>query len=181
MALNWVMFDSIRNPVPLQDESTITTLDAECTLIIPDTTGNSGGASHSKIKESGKMYLTSKRLVFASQSTSSKAKASFESLSIPLDSILSSNFEQPFFGANYLVLGVKPSPGGGLANGTTLEIRSLNSGLFAFVSLLEKTREKAIYMRRHSVDDEENLPAYSSSGTAGGSSQYEDMPPGYDA
>ncbi|KAI5987776.1 hypothetical protein EDC04DRAFT_2821541 [Pisolithus marmoratus] len=184
MAVNWVMLDAIRNPVPIQDERTITTVDAECTLVIPDAPPStssvpSGASGQSKMKENGRIHLTDKRLVFASQSRGD-AKPSFESLTIPLESILSSKFEQPFFGSNYLVLGIKPSVGGGLTHGTMLEIRSLNTGLFAFVSILEKTRERAIYMKRRSLDDEENLPAYSS-GTAGSSSHYDDTPPGYES
>ena len=33
-------------------------------------------------------------------------------------------------------------------------------GLFEFVSSLEKTRERAIYMRRQSCDEEEGLREY---------------------
>ncbi|KIO12533.1 hypothetical protein M404DRAFT_124458 [Pisolithus tinctorius Marx 270] len=185
MALNWVMLDTIRNPVPIQGETFITAVDVECTLLIPDgappstSSASRAAGDHPKMKESGKMHLTDKRLIFTSHSGGS-AKLSFESLTIPLESILSSKFEQPFFGSNYLVLGIRPSVGGGLTHGTMLEIRSLNTGLFAFVSILEKTREKAIYMKRRSLDDEENLPAYSSS-TAAGSSHYDDLPPGYDS
>ncbi|KAI6034510.1 hypothetical protein BKA83DRAFT_4191016 [Pisolithus microcarpus] len=183
MALNWVMLDAIRNPVPIQDETTITTVDVECTLIVPNapsaSSPTSGASGHSKMKESGTIHLTDKRLIFTSRSSGS-AKLSFESLTIPLESILSSKFEQPFFGSNYLVLGIRPSVGGGLTPGTLLEIRSVNTGLFSFVGILEKTRERAIYMKRRSLDDEENLPAYSSS-TAGGSSHHDDMPPGYDS
>lgn len=78
-------------------------------------------------------------------------------MTVPLPSILSSKFEQPVFGANYLVIGVKPTPEGGLADGTTLEIRIVDTGMFRFVSILEKTREKAIFMKRQLVEDEENL------------------------
>ncbi|KAI6130274.1 hypothetical protein EDD16DRAFT_1541374 [Pisolithus croceorrhizus] len=183
MALNWVMLDAIRNPVPIQDETTITTVDAECTLIVPNassaSSSTSGASGHLKMKESGTIHLTDKRLTFTTRSNGS-AKLSFESLTIPLESILSSKFEQPYFSSNYLVLGIRPSAGGGLTHGTMLEIRSLNTGLFSFVSVLEKTRERAIYMKRRSLDDDENLPAYSS-GTAGGSSHLDDMPPGYDS
>ena len=85
------------------------------------------------------------------------ADSSFRSLTIPLPSILSSKFEQPVFGANYLTIGVKPTPGGDLTDGTTLEIRFLNTGMFRFVNILEKTRERAIFMKRQLVEDEEHL------------------------
>lgn len=60
-------------------------------------------------------------------------------------------------GANYLSLEIKPSQEGGLRDGTKADIRLRDQGLFQFVSMLEKTRERAIYMRRQSLEDEENL------------------------
>lgn len=83
---------------------------------------------------------------------------SFESLSVPLHAILSTKFEQPYFGANFLAFEIKPSPEGGLAEGTQAEIRLRDRAMFEFVSLLEKTRERAIYMKRQAVtEDEEGL------------------------
>lgn len=82
---------------------------------------------------------------------------SFESLSVPLDAVLSSKFEQPYFGANYLVLVIRPSLGGGLTDGTSIEIRFYDRGLFEFVSVLEKTRERVVYMRRQAMEEDENL------------------------
>lgn len=55
------------------------------------------------------------------------------------------------------MIGVKPTPDGGLTDGTTLEIRFVNTGMFKFVSILEKTRERAIFMKRQLVEDEEHL------------------------
>jgi len=55
------------------------------------------------------------------------------------------------------MLSINPSPGGGLTQDTTLELRTLKTGLFSLVGVLEKTRERAVYMKRHSMDDEENL------------------------
>jgi len=84
----------------------------------------------------------------------------FQSLSVPLLSILSTKFEQPLFGANYLSLEIKPSDEGGLTNGTIAEIRLKEKGIFEFVALLEKTRERAIYMKRQKAEeDEEGLRA----------------------
>ncbi|KIM63698.1 hypothetical protein SCLCIDRAFT_1214089 [Scleroderma citrinum Foug A] len=188
MALNWVMFDAIHNPVPLQGEINITTVsDVECTLVIPDvspqtSSAGAGASGPSRMKECGTIHLTDKRLIFTSQPSGSKAKLAFESLTLPLECILSSKFEQPFFGSNFLVLSINPSPGGGLTHGTTLEARTLKTGLFSFVGILEKTRERAVYMKRHSMDDDENLPAYTSPSSmpAASSSNY-DMPPGYEA
>ena len=79
---------------------------------------------------------------------------------MPLDAILSTKFEQPYFGANYLVLDIKPSLGGGLTEGTSIEIRFYDRGLFEFVSVLEKTRERVVYMRRQAMEEDENLREY---------------------
>ena len=81
--------------------------------------------------------------------------ASFESLSVPLHSILSTRFEQPTFGANYLAFEIKPSPEGGLTDGTRAELRFKDRAMFDFVSLLEKTRERVIYMKRQAAEDSE--------------------------
>jgi len=88
--------------------------------------------------------------------------ASFESLSVPLHSILSTRFEQPIFGSNFLSFDIKPSPEGGLTEGTRAEIRFRHQAMFEFVSLLEKTRERAIYMKRQvEADDSYDLRKWS--------------------
>ncbi|KAG2115905.1 uncharacterized protein F5147DRAFT_383899 [Suillus discolor] len=189
MALNWTMLDARHQPIPLHDESTIMSIDrdsqVEFSMTIPDAppsgiaaTGGNGGVK--KMKERGKLWLTNKRLIFTTPK-GGKPKPSFESLSIPLDAILSSKFEQPYFGANFVVLDIKPSVDGGLTDGTSVEIRFYDRGLFEFVSVLEKTRERVVYMKRQAaMEDDENLPAYTSSGSAPGSSNsYADTPPGY--
>ena len=84
-------------------------------------------------------------------------KATLDSLSIPLQNLLTSRFEQPYFGANHLVLDVRPNADGGLTEGTKVEIRFRDKGIFEFASLLDKTRERAIYMKRHQVEEEEGL------------------------
>jgi len=79
----------------------------------------------------------------------------FDSLSVPLHSILSTKFEQPAFGSNYLTFEVKPSADG---NGTAVEVWFKDQAMFEFVSLLEKTRERAIYMKRQvASEDDEHL------------------------
>ncbi|EIN11054.1 hypothetical protein PUNSTDRAFT_64772 [Punctularia strigosozonata HHB-11173 SS5] len=159
MSLNWTMLSPERTPVPLPHETTITTLETnvELTVIVPDAppsrsapSGGSGGSK--KMKEVGRLWLTDQRLIFVAAPS-----ASFESLSVPLHSILSTKFEQPYFGANYVTIDIKPSPEGGLTDGTKAEIRVKDQGLFGFVSVLEKTRERAIYMKRQAALDEEAL------------------------
>ncbi|KAL4251097.1 WW domain-binding protein 2-like protein [Abortiporus biennis] len=168
MALNWTMLSPDKSPVPLPHELIIRTVDhgVEVSLSIPDApptysnnakAGGSGGMK--RLKEWGRIWLTDQRLIFVSDAS---PNPSFESLSIPLTSLLSTKFEQPYFGANYLALDVKPTPEGGLTDGTKVEIRFKDKGIFEFASSLDKTRERAIYMKRQQVDEEEGLPSYSS-------------------
>lgn len=98
-------------------------------------------------------------MIFVADEPSSKGPDSnaFESLSVPLAAILSTKFEQPFFGQNFLAIEIKPVDEGGLTVGTKAEIRLQDKGLFEFVSVLEKTRERAIYMKRSGADEEEGL------------------------
>ena len=69
MALNWTMLTPNRTPIPLPNETTITTVDlgVEVDLLIPDRppsnhalAGGSGGAK--KLKSMGKIWLTDQRV-----------------------------------------------------------------------------------------------------------------------
>lgn len=71
--------------------------------------------------------------------------------------ILSTRFEQPTFGSNFLSFEVKPAPDGGLTEGSKVEVRFKDRAMFEFVSLLEKSRERAIYMKREVVEDDDGL------------------------
>lgn len=174
------MLDSSRNPVPLPNEMTVLTIEngAELMLTIPDApaqqssaSGGSGGVR--KLKETGRIQLTDQR-VSLSKLPPVRLRAfkltflklifiapvqndTFDSLSVPLFSILSTSFEQPVFGSNYFTFGIRPSPDGGLSQGTIAELRLKDRGLFQFVSLLEKSRERAIYMKRQAESDEDTL------------------------
>ncbi|KAF8967424.1 hypothetical protein BDZ97DRAFT_1803277 [Flammula alnicola] len=150
MALNWTMLNANRSPVPLPNEMTITTVDSgvDLSLTIPDATpsssstaGGSGGVK--KLRSTGKVYLTDQRVLHIHNGSNSP----FESLSVPLHSILLTRFEQPTFGANYLTFEVKPSPDGGLTDGTKVEVRFKDRAMFEF----------SIYMKRQITEDEEGL------------------------
>ncbi|TCD61964.1 hypothetical protein EIP91_007674 [Steccherinum ochraceum] len=166
MALNWTMLSPDRAPIPLPDELIIRTVDAgvELTVVIPNappsgsaTSGGSGGAK--KMKELGRLFLTDQRLIFVSDT--SQKKPAFESLSVPHTALLSTKFEQPMLGSNYLTVEIRPSGGGGLTEGSRAEIRMKEKGIFEFASSLDKTRERAVYMKRQQADEEEGLPTYS--------------------
>ncbi|KAF7331664.1 hypothetical protein MKEN_00046100 [Mycena kentingensis (nom. inval.)] len=189
MALNWAMLSPDRTPVPLPNELTITSVASgvECILRIPDappaadaTSGGSGGSK--TLKAVGRVEVTDMRFIFTSATD-----ATFESLSVPLPSILTSNFHQPTFGSNYLSFELKPAPDGGLTVGTSAEIRFQNAPMFSFVAILEKTRERAIYMKRQEAENVEGLPLYTapdeggSTSSAGVRTVPADAPPGYDA
>ena len=175
MALNWAMLDPNRSPVPLPEEMTITKVDSGVDLAIAVAPANSSsGPSNSrdppqtpspvnttgtfqKLKATGRVWLTDQRFIYVAEPGSS-----FESLSVPLPSILSTGFHQPTFGSNYLTFELKPSPDGNLIEGTSVEIRFKDRAMFEFASMLEKTREKAIYMKKQAAEEEEGLPTYTS-------------------
>jgi len=94
-------------------------------------------------------------LIFVSESD--VGSTGLNTLNLPLPTITSTIFEQPYMGSNYLTIDIRPSPDGGLTTGSKSEIRLKNQGIFQFVSLLEKTRERAIYMKRQMRDEEESL------------------------
>ncbi|KAF8897934.1 hypothetical protein BD779DRAFT_1493010 [Infundibulicybe gibba] len=99
---------------------------------------------------------------------------------VPLPNELSiTTIESPTFGSNYLAFDVRPSAGGGLTDGTKVEIRFKDRAMFEF--------ERAIYMKRQAASEEEDgLPTYTSPQAAGSSSVTMvggvpiENPPGYD-
>ncbi|KAF7354890.1 hypothetical protein MSAN_01403500 [Mycena sanguinolenta] len=188
MALNWTMLGPDRTPVPLPHEITITAIESGVEMILrvpdapPSAAASAGGSGGSKtLKATGKVIVTDQRFIFTSASD-----PAFESLSVPLPSILSTKFEQPTFGSNYFTFDIKPSADGGLTNGTTAEVRFKDQPMFQFVAILEKTRERAIYMKRQEAENEEGPPVYtspaegSSTSSAGLTTVPVDAPPGYD-
>jgi len=134
--------------------------------------------------------LTDQRLIFAMPLDA--PKSSFESLSIPLLSILSASYKQPMFRANHILFEIKPSPEGGLTDGTKAEISLNDRSILQFWEQLQKPRERAIFERRAKAleEVEEGLPTYTlpdatmpGSSTASASSDIplSDNPPDYNA
>ena len=88
-------------------------------------------------------YPPPPQFIFVSDvSKTGKTAPSFESLSVPLSSMISTNFQQPLLGSNFLVISISPSPEGGLTYGTKAEVRC-SGPLFGFAAALDKTRERA--------------------------------------
>lgn len=69
MALNWTMLNADRAPVPLPYETIIRSIDsgADIVLSIPDipptgSTGSGGSGGVKKLKDTGRLWLTDKRV-----------------------------------------------------------------------------------------------------------------------
>ncbi|KAH9899473.1 hypothetical protein C8Q73DRAFT_680028 [Cubamyces lactineus] len=142
--------------------------------------------SNDGITEKGTMALSNYRLIFISDPPADKHTPAFESFAVPLADILSTKYEQSIFKGNHLTLDVKPTPRGGLSDVTRVEVRFDGNGLYKFACALDEARERAIYMKRQSAEEEEGLPAYSTPGPSGASTPYapgdipDENPPGYD-
>jgi WW domain-binding protein 2 len=95
------------------------------------------------------------KLIFQASKGSGNTKPSFDTLSVLLHGILSTQFIQPTFSANYLLMELKPANGGGLSEGTKCEVRLKDQPLLPFVATLEKSRERAVYRRRDAMFDDD--------------------------
>ena len=62
--------------------------------------------------------------------------------------MISTSFQQPLLGSNFLAMTISPSSEGGLTHGTTAEIRC-SGRLFGFAAALDKTRERAVEAMRN--------------------------------
>jgi len=187
------MLDDNQNPVPLPGEEQIMNIDqgVEITLLVPNSRSTGGiGGSGDKLKELGKLKLTDKRLIFQA-GKGSGSTPTFDSLSILLHGILSTQFNQPTFSQNYLTMDLKPANGGGLKEGTKCEVRFKDQPLLSFVNTLEKSRERALYRMKDAMF-EDDLPTYSTSASPGppgdtmtpptdSSATATEAPPGYSA
>jgi len=185
------MLDDRQNPVPLPGEERVMTIDqgVEITLLVSNSRSTGGiGGSGDKLKETGKIWLTDKRvslalnllawvtsgpdlssatslqLIFQTIKGSGNAKPEFDSFSVLLHGILSTQFVQPTFAANYLVMELKAATGGGLSDGAKCEVRFKDQPMLPFINTLEKSRERAVYRMRDAMF-EDDLPTYSSSAT----------------
>mmetsp|Transcript_11373 Transcript_11373/g.12925 ORF Transcript_11373/g.12925 Transcript_11373/m.12925 type:complete len:189 (+) Transcript_11373:54-620(+) len=64
-----------------------------------------------QIKGSGKIYLTTKRLIFVCNKPVQEEGFRFVAFAFPLDSLRNEDFKQPIFGCNHLVGTVDPMQG----------------------------------------------------------------------
>jgi len=152
-----------------------------------------GKAKDNNLKATGTVYVTDQRLVFVSSAFGQPG--SFDTFSVQHLSVLSIQYQQPYFGSNYIALDIKPASGGGLTEGTKVELRLKDKGLFELSGALEKSREMALYKKRDEMLNQPDLPLYTSSqdnsdllvdtsGSGSGSlppPRPEELPPAYDA
>jgi hypothetical protein len=98
------------------------------------------------------------QVIFISDvSKTGKTAPPFESLSVPLSSMISTSFQQPLLGSNFLAMSISPSPEGGLTDGTKAEVRC-SGRLFEFAAALDKTRERAVEaMKNQDLELEDGL------------------------
>lgn len=171
MALNVTMLDDKRKPIPLPGEIILKSYESGAELVL-DIPKDRDGPPH-RSKAIGAVLLTEQRVRRLAKDTRlhfttgyshfvqqfvfiSTPNSQFDSLTVPLPAILSTHFEQPTFSANYFAFEIKPTGvNGGLQVGTQVELRFKSTPMFEFVALLEKTRERAIYMKRQK-DQEDN-------------------------
>jgi WW domain-binding protein 2 len=88
---------------------------------------------------------------------------SFDTFSVQLLSLLSIQYQQPYFASNYIALDVKPAPGGGLTEGAKAELRLKDKGIFELFATLEKSREHAFYKQRDEMLNVSELREYKDS------------------
>lgn len=85
---------------------------------------------------------------------------SLDTFSVQLLSLLSIQYQQPYFGSNHIALDIKPAPGGGLTEGAKAELRLRDKGIFELSGVLEKSREKALYKKRDEMLNQPELREY---------------------
>ena len=94
------------------------------------------------------MYRAPQFIFVSDVSKTGKTTPSFDSLSVPLSLTVSTSFQQPLLGSNFLAMSISPSPDGGLTHGTKAEVRC-SGRLFSFAAALDKTRERAVEAMRN--------------------------------
>lgn len=85
---------------------------------------------------------------------------SFDTFSVQHLSLLSIQYQQPYFGSNYIALDIKPAPAGGLTEGAKAELRLKDKGIFELSGALEKSREMALYKKRDELLNQPELRGY---------------------
>lgn len=190
MSINWVELNERKQPIPINDEVIVRSEpNADLVLSFnppnpPDANrapSGKGKAKANALEATGTVYVTDERvswfllwflltiphshsyhpsiqLVFVSSAFGQAG--SFDTFSVQLLSLLSIQYQQPYFGSNYLALDIKPSPGGGLTEGAKAELRLKDKGLFELSGTLEKSRERALYKKRDEMLNQPQLREY---------------------
>ena len=185
MSINWAQLNERKQPIPINNE-VIVKSEPNADLLLscnPPETGQApptkGKARADNLKATGTVYVTDQRVSWSSLwfslplpfltifhsphliqlvfvSSAFGQPGSFDTFSVQHLSVLSIQYQQPYFGSNYIALDIKPASGGGLTEGTKVELRLKDKGLFELSGALEKSREMALYKKR---DEMLNQPA----------------------
>ena len=183
MSINWAELNQHKQPIPINDEVIVRSepnADLMLSFNTPDTNqapSAKGKAKSNTLRATGSVYVTDQRvgwfplvysaiphdisliqLVFVSSAFGQPS--SFDTFSVQLLGILSIQYQQPYFGSNYLALDIKPAPGGGLTEGAKAELRLKDKGVFELSGTLEKSRERAHYKKRDEMLNPPELREY---------------------
>ncbi|KAI9279026.1 hypothetical protein BC943DRAFT_284343 [Umbelopsis sp. AD052] len=171
MSINWTMIaPDGRTPVPLPREKIFfkqssTNFELDCSG--SGYPGTSGGAWHDA---NGTVFLSNQRVIYLPDRPSQQLK----SFHVPLLSLKSCKYEQPWFAANYISGHVLPVAGGGLSQPGQLKLIFKEGGGFEFYSIFRELLER-IDETNEVPQHLEALPTY----TASGSVAPGEMPPAY--
>ena len=185
MSINWAQLNERKQPIPINNE-VIVKSEPNADLVLscnpPETNPAPSAKGKAKVytlKATGTVYVTDQRvrwlaplishlpfltihlliqLVFVSSVFGEPD--SFDTFSVQHLSVLSIQYQQPYFGSNYIALDIKPASGGGLTEGTKAELRLKDKGLFELSGALEKSREMALYKKRDEMLNQPDLRKY---------------------
>ncbi|KAG2185146.1 hypothetical protein INT44_001936, partial [Umbelopsis vinacea] len=178
MSINWTMIaPDGRTPVPLPREKIFfkqssTNFELDCsgskstTLTPPSSPAFfPSGAWHDA---NGTVFLSNQRVIYLPDRPSQQ----LQSFHVPLLSLKSCKYEQPWFAANYISGHVLPVAGGGLSQPGQLKLIFKEGGGFEFYSIFRELLER-IDETNEVPQHLEALPTY----TASGSVAPGEMPP----
>ncbi|GAB5589559.1 hypothetical protein Unana1_04459 [Umbelopsis nana] len=130
--------------------------------------GTSGGAWHDA---NGTVFLSNHRVIYVPQQPTERLK----SFHVPLLSLKTCRFEQPWFAANYISGHVLPVAGGGLSQPGELKLTFKEGGGFEFYSIFRELLER-IDETNETPQHLEALPTYT---PGSGSVAPGELPPAY--
>ncbi|PTU18270.1 hypothetical protein P175DRAFT_0535184 [Aspergillus ochraceoroseus IBT 24754] len=141
MSINWVMLHERDTFVRLPNEQLIYTSPPRTSFALQPLPSYTGRDSLSLQSSTGRVYLTSQRVVYIPAQTSKD----LESFSAPLLNIHDSHVSSPFFGPNAWIALVQPVAGGGIPPSLAavqLKVTFKEGGAFEFHNQFERIKER---------------------------------------